>query len=54
MLYISVMADVKLLNLDRKFSPASGASSLIDHFFISDSLYHLVQMVDIMDSGFNF
>jgi len=56
------MADLSLLNLDNKLPSnatcsfrvdVSGASSLVDHFFVSESTVDSVSAVDIVDSGIN-
>jgi len=56
------MADLSLLNLDNKLPSnatcsfrvdVSGASSLVDHFFVSESIVDSVSAVDIVDSGIN-
>lgn len=56
------LADLKLVNLNSKLPPtanysfrvdASGASSLVNHFFMSESLCDTHKFVDIIDSGNN-
>ena len=58
----NLMVDFALSNMDSKLSSGRkssfrvhtrGASSLIDHFFVSDSLYDSVVSADIADSGLN-
>jgi len=58
----SFMTDFSLVNLDNKLPPgtnvsfrvdASGASSLVDHFFVSKSITDYVYDVEIMDNGIN-
>jgi len=57
----SFMNDLVLVNLDNKLPSGavsfrvdtSGASSLVDHFFVSKSISDCVNAVEIMDIGIN-
>ena len=58
----SFMTDLALVNMDSKLPPGtnvsfrvdtSGASSLVDHLFVSKSVSDCVNAIDIVDNGIN-